>query len=517
MSALVNVGDVLADKYRVEKVLGVGGMGMVVAAMHIELEERVALKFMLPAAMRSAQAVDRFLREAKSAVKLRSEHICRVLDVGKLANGAPYIVMEYMEGQDFAELISRRGPLPVIDAVDYMLQAIEGVAEAHANKIVHRDLKPGNLFVTTDSDGSPLVKVLDFGISKSSVAGAATKTGDIMGSPSYMAPEQMMSSKDVDVRADVWALGVILYQAVTGQLPFEAESLPVLCMAVMHDQPRSPTEIRRDLPPTFVDVVMRCLDKRIDKRMPDVAALATALVPFGGPDSASVATRIRKMLNRPPSVPAAAQLGYVPPTLISTADGSAVVAPTEASSIAAHPQASAQVQPNFGRISTLQASAGSLELAAPAARKRRRGPLLAGLGAAAIALVIGVAAIATRDTNERTADMPISPAASSLESVAIPPTQSTEPTSALSPGNPPVDAPSIDDAPAAAPVVMQPPSGAPATKTATRRIVRAGPNPTGAASKSNPKEKPSAVTKGSGSLPVGFEDVPGQTFERKSH
>ncbi len=226
MTMMANVGDVLAGKYRVDKVLGVGGMGMVVAATHLELHQKVALKFMLPAALASEEATDRFLREARAAVQLRGEHVCRVLDVGRLDGGAPYIVMEYLAGHDLETTIKDYGPLATADAVDYMLQAIEGVAEAHANQIVHRDLKPANLFVTTDNDGTPLVKVLDFGISKSGLGGVQTKTGDIMGSPAYMAPEQMASSKDVDPRADQWALGVILYQTLCNKVPFQATRCP---------------------------------------------------------------------------------------------------------------------------------------------------------------------------------------------------------------------------------------------------------------------------------------------------
>jgi len=298
MRDLVKVGDVLVGKYRVEKILGIGGMGMVVAATHLELDQKVALKFMLPEAMRSTQAMDRFLREAKASVRLRSEHVCRVLDVGRLENGAPYIVMEFMRGKDFADVIKHRGPLPTSDAVDYLLQALEGVAEAHANSIVHRDLKPGNLFVTTDNDGSPLVKVLDFGISKSSIAGAATKTGDIMGSPSYMAPEQMASSKNVDARADIWALGVIAYEAVTGTLPFMADTLPALCMTVLNESPPDLGTVRGDLPKPFIAVVMKCLEKKPAERYADVGELAAALAPYGAMGSAAIAARIAKVLRR---------------------------------------------------------------------------------------------------------------------------------------------------------------------------------------------------------------------------
>ena len=355
MSSMAAVGDVLAGKYRVDKVLGIGGMGMVVAATHIELDQKVALKFMLPDAIASDQAMDRFLREAKAAVKLRSEHICRVLDVGKLDNGAPYIVMEFMEGHDFAQLIKRTGPLSLVDAVDHVMQAIEGLAEAHANGIVHRNLKPGNLFVCNDNDGSALVKVLDFGISKSSLGagGMATKTGDVMGSPAYMAPEQMLSAKNVDGRADVWALGVILYQAVTGVLPFEAETLPALCMAVMNTEPPSPERVRADLPPPFAAVVMRCSSEKPEARWSNVAELATALAPFGGEDAAASARRSGKVLKRivaaaSAPVTAVESSSAVAPTLMSTSDVQPTPPPARSS-------AAATAMP--GRISTLQSSA----------------------------------------------------------------------------------------------------------------------------------------------------------------
>jgi len=399
MPTVVSVGDLLAGKYRVEKVLGAGGMGMVVAAMHIALEQRVALKFMLPDAMRSPQAVDRFLREAKSAVRLRSEHVCRVLDVGTLDDGAPYIVMEFMEGQDFADVITQRGPLPVLDVVKYLLQAIEGVAEAHANKIVHRDLKPANLFVTTDNDGTPLVKVLDFGISKSEIGGAATKTGDIMGSPAYMSPEQMTSSKDVDARADVWALGVILYQAVTGELPFAGDTLPALCMSVMTKEPRPPIDLRSALPPAFSDIVMCCLDKQIDRRFTNVGALAAALAPFGPPDAAATAARIANVLRR--RAPVITPVHGLAATLMDTTGGSPrapTPAPTvmETGSGSGGPMPATHVSTTLGGASGQRASAAGADDFPDHGGQRRRWWI--GGAVASAVLAIGGGAFALRGT-----------------------------------------------------------------------------------------------------------------------
>ncbi|HEY6173944.1 MAG TPA: serine/threonine-protein kinase, partial [Kofleriaceae bacterium] len=297
-AGIAAVGDVLAGKYRVEKILGIGGMGMVVAATHLELDQRVALKFMLPGAADSPETAARFLREARAAGRLNSDHVCRMVDLGRFDNGAPYIVMEYLQGESLAATLRRRGPLRVSDAVDYILQAIEGLAEAHAHGIVHRDLKPDNLFLHRRNDGGTILKVLDFGISKISLNGVSTRTGDIMGSPAYMAPEQMESTRSVDARADVWSLGVVLYQLVTGQPPFRGDTLPLLCMNVVNDEPDPMSAIREDLPDGFEAAVMRCLRKEADERYCDVGELAHALAPFGPKNASTSASRIQIVLRR---------------------------------------------------------------------------------------------------------------------------------------------------------------------------------------------------------------------------
>ena len=250
MSTEVHEGQILAGKFRIERVLGRGGMGIVVAATHLQLDERVALKFLLPEALINPEAVERFAREARAAVKIKSEHVARVSDVGTLESGSPYMVMEYLHGEDLAGWVRRNGAMPMADAIEFLLQACEAIAEAHALGIVHRDLKPANLFVTRRVDGSPCIKVLDFGISKVTVPGAApefgmTKTSTVMGSPLYMSPEQMSSSRDVDLRTDIWALGVILYESLTGRVPFEAETMPQLCGMILQDPPRRSTNCGR--------------------------------------------------------------------------------------------------------------------------------------------------------------------------------------------------------------------------------------------------------------------------------
>jgi serine/threonine protein kinase len=273
-------GSVLAGKYRVERLLGEGGMGWVVLATHLQLDQRIALKFMHSTqASASPEAVTRFLREARAAARIQSEHVARVSDVGTLDNGAPYLVMEYLEGQDLDSLLGARGSLPVDLAIDYAMQGCEGLAEAHAAGIVHRDLKPANLFLARRSDGSVRVKLLDFGISKMSATpggldGGMTNTQALMGSPLYMAPEQMRSTKNVDLRADIWSMGVIVYEMLAGKSPFGGDTLPEICARILAEPPAPLRARKPEVPPALEAAVMRCLEKEASERFPDVAALA---------------------------------------------------------------------------------------------------------------------------------------------------------------------------------------------------------------------------------------------------
>jgi serine/threonine-protein kinase len=292
-------GEVLAGKYRVERVLGVGGMGIVVAATHLDLDQRVAIKFLLPSAMENEEAVSRFQREARAASRLKSAHVAKVIDVGKLDDGAPYMVMEYLEGLDLGRLVGELKQLTVEDAVWFVVQACEAIAEAHGLGIVHRDIKPQNLFVTKRVDGRPLVKVLDFGISKSLDTGSAmslTRTTSVMGSPLYMSPEQMRSAKNIDARSDIWALGVILYELLTGRVPFEAEAVPELCLKVVQDPATPPHELRPEIPEELSQVVLKCLEKSPEERFQTVAELVAALEPFCPESERGAAERISHVL-----------------------------------------------------------------------------------------------------------------------------------------------------------------------------------------------------------------------------
>jgi serine/threonine-protein kinase len=281
----VRPGDVLAGKYRVDRVLGAGGMGIVVAAHHMQLEEKVALKFLLPDALASADAVSRFFREAKAAVKIKSEHVAHVTDIGQLENGAPYIVMEYLEGADLAAWLRERGAMPVVQAVDFVLQACEAIAEAHALGVVHRDLKPANLFCITRPDGQLSIKVLDFGISKIVTPGVqrndVTSTATIVGTPAYMSPEQLQSSKGVDSRTDIWSLGVILFELLTAQVPFCADSLSEVIIQIAVAPAPLVRSLRRDVPAGLEQLIARCLEKDREHRFLSLSELAIALADFG--------------------------------------------------------------------------------------------------------------------------------------------------------------------------------------------------------------------------------------------
>jgi eukaryotic-like serine/threonine-protein kinase len=315
-------GDVLAGKYQVERVLGSGGMGVVVAARHVELGQHVALKFLLPDACTIPQAVERFLREARASVQIRSEHVARVVDVGKLETGAPYMVMEFLQGVDLSQLIRDRGAVPIGDAADYVLQATEAVAEAHSLGIVHRDLKPANLFLTQRADGSSLIKVLDFGISKAltgagSTDPSLTATAAVMGSPLYMSPEQVRNAKSVDARTDVWSLGVIFYEMVTGKVPFDADTLPGLLAKIVADPPTPVRSHRPDLPFELETFFSRCFDKDISRRFGTIADFADAIARFASPFSRTSVDRVQRLLRGSAGGTATA---HSTPTLESTGD-----------------------------------------------------------------------------------------------------------------------------------------------------------------------------------------------------
>jgi eukaryotic-like serine/threonine-protein kinase len=301
----VPVGTVIAEKYRVDRVLGVGGMGIVAVGRHLGLDIKIAIKMLLPSVVIDPDTMARFVREARAATRVTSEHVVKVIDVGATDNGAPFMVMEYLEGADLAKTIRDGGPLSHETAVDYILQACEALAEAHGLGIVHRDIKPANIFVARKADGTPLIKVLDFGVSKlqrhpqALEAEELTLSNMVIGSPHYMSPEQLRSPKDVDARADIWALGALLYKLITGKSPFVGESVADLSVAVLMRAAPRLIEQRPDVPPELDAIVARCLEKSVDARFATVGDLAQALLPIASTDGQSSIRTILRVTAAP--------------------------------------------------------------------------------------------------------------------------------------------------------------------------------------------------------------------------
>jgi eukaryotic-like serine/threonine-protein kinase len=282
----LRVGQIVGDRYRIDALLGAGGMGMVVAATHVELGQRVAIKFLLDV---HEQTVARFQREGRLLVRLKSPHVARVIDVDVLEDDTPYIVMEHLEGQDLADLTGAVGRLPYAEVVDYVLQACDAIAEAHALGIVHRDLKPANVFLSQDRRGTRTVKVLDFGISKlvqtdqAPTSSDLTSEGVAIGSAGYMAPEQISNARDVDARADIYSLGALMYALMAGAPPHDGDS-PFAILAAMMTTPLTPLcSLVPDAPPGLGAAVERCLAQDPEARWPTVAHFAQALAPFATP------------------------------------------------------------------------------------------------------------------------------------------------------------------------------------------------------------------------------------------
>ena len=300
---LPETGDVLGGKYEIQQLLGEGGMCVVMGAKHLQLEERVAIKLLRPEFGENEEGIERFMREGRAAIRIRNDHVVRIRDVDVLPSGTPYLVMEHLEGSDLDALILAHGPSPIALAVDYILQAGEAIAEAHSLGIVHRDLKPANLFLTKRADGSPWIKVLDFGISKMTQQNAAPRevrlTGRmaVMGSPHYMSPEQLRSTRDVDHRTDIWALGTILHELLSGKPAFDGPSITAVCARIMEAAPDSLSAMRPEVTAGLAAVILRCLKKKADERFASMGELAVALAQFASPAGKTSAQHIVGILS----------------------------------------------------------------------------------------------------------------------------------------------------------------------------------------------------------------------------
>jgi serine/threonine protein kinase len=283
---MVAAGQLFARKYRVDRVLGEGGMGLLVAATDLSRQERVALKLMRPEALGVPELVERFRREAATASRLTSAHVVRVREVGAVEGGAPYLAMELLDGEDVASVLLRCGRLSVADAIDIILQACHALGEAHALGIVHRDVSPANLFVAQTPAG-PVVKVLDFGVATAGPldkpVSPMTRTGTVLGCPLYASPEQLQSSKHVDARSDIWSLGAVLYELLTGRPPYVADSLGGLLGQMLLTEPEPVRLVRPDVPAVVDRAILRCLTRERDARFATVQELASVLAPFRSP------------------------------------------------------------------------------------------------------------------------------------------------------------------------------------------------------------------------------------------
>ena len=283
----VAAGEIVAGKYRVERLLGVGGMGVVVSARHTALDQVVAIKFLVVNRFAThEESAARFLAEARAAALIESDFVCRVFDVGTLESGVPFMVMEYLEGRDLDDEILHRGPVALVEAVDYVLQAADALAAAHQLGIVHRDIKPANLFLATRPDGTRRVKVLDFGISRIGGADPVARPRlradrSSLGTPAYMSPEQVRDAVDIDARTDIWGLGTILYELVTGHMAFVGKDVNAILTHVLEEDPCPMSALRRDVPSELEAIVTRCLERDRGGRWGSAARFARALAPFG--------------------------------------------------------------------------------------------------------------------------------------------------------------------------------------------------------------------------------------------
>jgi serine/threonine protein kinase len=313
-------GALLDGKYAIGRVMGSGAFGLVFEGKNLELDEKVAIKALRPEIAVDNAMVGRFAREAKSAASIRSEYVCSVYDVGTSRDGVPYIVMEYLEGRDLGTILNDDGPFSPRTAVEYALQMCEALAVAHAKGIVHRDIKPENLMITERAGGMRILKVLDFGISKAALTGSIfggelpiVKTLNLIGTPLYMSPEQVRSSSGVDVRSDIWSVGMVLYEILAGTTAFEGASITEICASILEMKP-TPIELHRnDLPAGLVDAIKKCLEKDVKDRYQNVAELALALMPFGPKRSRLNVERAITILQSVGQVDKSVQLDSAPP------------------------------------------------------------------------------------------------------------------------------------------------------------------------------------------------------------
>jgi serine/threonine protein kinase len=472
----LTIGSVVDGKYRVDKVLGRGAMGVVIQATHVHLGEKVALKFLRYRAKSGTEDFQsRFKREARVSAKLKNEHITRVIDVGVWKERVPYMVMDYLDGGDLRELIKSQGPLPIGVAVDYTVQVCVGIAEAHANGIVHRDLKPSNLFLTKRADGSDLVKVLDFGISKwragEGEIDELTQTGVVLGSPKYMAPEQLFGSADVDARADLWSIAAILYEMLAGRPPFDLPTFTRICAELSTNKPPpSLVERRPDVTPELEAVIMKCFLRNPDERTHDVAELAGNLLDaVQAPFAAPMRQKIASMLDPTGTGAAMSGSGASMPSGSYGSMTSGAYAALSTTGTGSGPRKSLT---ESGNISGSPGSVGSVGGAQVVeAEPPRRSALIPGLVVGALVVVGIVAYVSLSGRTPQPAQAPAATLAPPVSSTIAPPSAAAAPSASAS------GAPAASTPPAATSVAVTPPPPPPQGRTYWRPSPRPAPPP----------------------------------------
>lgn len=414
------IGAVIKQKYRIERVLGEGGMGRVLAASHLALGQLVALKILRPELRERPGVTERFLREARAASRIESPHVARVLDVDTLDDGTPFMVIEHLEGYDLGRVRDRNEPLLVHQAVGYVIEACEAIAEAHSLGIVHRDLKPPNLFLAKRRDGSTTIKVLDFGISKvqggDAISTALTQEKTGMGSPEYMSPEQTQSAKEVDARADIWSIGVILYELVSARGPFQGDGYADVCAKVLLDEPPPLRSIAPAVPEELEAIIRRCLQKDRKNRFGSVTELMAALRPFAAPQPRTTTGPMPPVRPATPSQPALERTELAGSAQAAAIVSAAIVTqPLASPAIVTQPLAA---PPLVAQPPAQQASAAAAPLSAP----RVEAPpsqikLIAVIAAVFGVVVIGVVIVAF-SIGRSHADAPSAASAAPIASIA---------------------------------------------------------------------------------------------------
>ena len=413
MESPLRPGDVVDGAYVIQRLLGQGGMGAVFVALEPELDRRVAVKVLLGEG-RGGEATARFEREARAVAALQSDHVARIFRVGCLVSGAPYMAMELLEGEDLAASLARRGPLPGGEVLSLMLQVCEGLAEAHERGIVHRDLKPANLFLARRPTGATTLKILDFGIAKAATPAPLTATRAFLGTPLYMSPEQINDVRSVDARSDIWALGVVMYELLTGAPPFVAASVPDLSERILHARPALPSASRPGVPPALEAIVLRCLEKDPAARFAGVRELAAALAmtsfaPAPLPNAPSPNALTGVDVPRP----AASQPALVS-ALSPALDATLPLAPAQGSS----PAVVAAAVPAADEPPALSAET----LGRP-----WRGALAVGAGAALLVAGLAAVQVARGRTEDASREAIGAPSAAAAASSLVPPSPAGEP------------------------------------------------------------------------------------------